>query len=298
MISFLVCSIDPAHAAGVRANLAATVGVEHELLIHDNREAKWGLARVYNQLAGRARHPLLCFLHEDVRFRSPPGWGLVLIDFYASHPEAGLVGFAGSQVKSRTASGWSSLPRYNRMNLLQGGRPGGAVGARLLVQNPDQLPFTPVVVLDGLCLFASHLAWSVARFDEVTFPGFHLYDLDFSTQVALSRTNYVCHGVLPEHFSSGSFGGAWRLASEAYHRKWAARLPLSCLPLGPEELEALEAFAAYRSLRDLLRDPAATPASLAAARGAFKAHATARYQLRLLAPRLRAALRRIRSGSG
>lgn len=298
MISFLVCSIDSAHAAGLAENLATTVGVEHELLLHDNREAHWGLARVYNHLAERARFPLLCFLHEDVRFRSAPGWGAELTTFYASHPEAGLVGFAGSQVKSRAASGWSALPHYNRMHLLQGGRPGAAGGPRLLALNPDRQPYTPVVVLDGLCLFATREVWAAHRFDEVTFPGFHLYDLDLSTQVALSRTNYVCHRVLPEHFSSGSFGGAWRLASEAYHRKWSARLPLSCLALGPGQLEALEAFAAYRALRDLLGDPSAAPGSVEAARAVFGAHATARYRARLLLPRLRAALRRLRAKPG
>ncbi|HYQ80705.1 MAG TPA: hypothetical protein VEP68_04340, partial [Anaeromyxobacteraceae bacterium] len=84
MISFIVCSIREDQLAGLRENLAAGAGVEHELLAHDNREARWGLARVYNRLAESARHPLLGFLHEDVRFPAAPGWGRELAEFYAS----------------------------------------------------------------------------------------------------------------------------------------------------------------------------------------------------------------------
>ncbi len=295
MISFLVCSISEARAAALAGNLAATVGVEHELLVHDNREARWGLARVYNHLAGRARHPLLCFLHEDVRFCSPPGWGRELTGFYASHPDAGVVGFAGSQVKSRALSGWYGLPEYHRQHLLQHDHRGRA---RAIHVNPAAEAFSRVTVLDGLCLFAPRQAWADHRYDEVTFPGFHLYDLDFSTQVAQARANYVCHTVLPEHFSAGSFGEGWRVAAEAYHRKWSAQLPLSCVPLGPGALRRVEAHAAYRSLRELLRDPTASPERLGEAWRLYQSNASARYDLRLVSHRLRAALRRLRSRPG
>ena len=292
MISFIVCSVREDQQAALTENLAATAGVEHEVLVHDNREANWGLARVYNSLAGRARHPLLCFLHEDVRFRSPPGWGRELTAFYARHPEAGVVGFAGSQVKSRTPSGWGTLERYNRVNLLQHEQRGGMAQVHLVQHNPDQQAFSRVVVLDGLCLFAPREVWAAHRFDEIAYPGFHLYDLDFSTQVAQARANYVCHTVVPEHLSAGSFGEAWRNGSEAYHRKWSGRLPLTCLPLTPDQLQVCESYNAYRSLRDLLCDPLAARARLAEAWSAYRANASARYGARLLRHRLRAALRK------
>ncbi len=294
MISFIVCSVRADQQAALSENLDATVGVEHEVLVHDNRQAGWGLARVYNHLAGRARHPLLCFLHEDVRFRSAPGWGRELTTFYAGHPEAGVVGFAGSQVKSRTESGWGTLLKYNRVNLLQHDQHGGLNQGRLVQHNPDQQSFSRVVVLDGLCLFASREVWGSNRFDEATYPGFHLYDLDFSTQVAQTRANYVCHTVLPEHFSAGSFGEPWRVGSKAYHQKWKERLPFACLPRTPDQLKQCESYNAYRTLRDLLRDPLVVQDRLADAWAAYRAHATTRYDTRLLPHRLRAALLRKR----
>lgn len=292
MISFIVCSIDQDHAAGLRENLATAVGVEHELLVHDNRELHWGLARVYNHLAAQAKSPLLCFLHEDVRFRSPPGWGRELLSFYAARPEAGVVGFAGSQVKSRGASGWHGLRTYNRQNLVQHD---GAGGARTIRLNPAGEAFSRVTVLDGLCLFVPKAVWETHRFDEVTFPGFHLYDLDFSTQVALERSNFVCHTVLAEHFSPGSWNAVWDVATDDYHRKWSAKLPISCVPLTPDEAERCEAFSAYRSLRELVKRPGISPERLEQAWADYRLHARPGYDLRLLRYRLRAAWRRLKA---
>lgn len=292
MISFLVCSINPDLATALRENLAATAGVEHELLVHDNRATHRGLSRVYNDLAGRAAFPLLCFVHEDVRFRSPPGWGRELAAFFASHPGAGVVGFAGSQVKSRIPSGWHGLPAHTRQHVLQHDRRGRV---RAIDRNPAGEPYSRVAVVDGLCLLARREVWRVHRFDEVAFPGFHFYDLDFCTQVAQSRANYVCHTVWPEHFSAGSFGEAWRIAAEAYHRKWSERLPIHCGSLTPAELERCEAYSAYRSLRELLRDPGAGIGRLAQARADYRAHARPGYDLRLVPHRLRFAWRRLRA---
>jgi hypothetical protein len=292
MITFIVCSIRKEQLAGLAASLAATAGVEYELLVHDNRETHWGLGRVYNHLAERARFPLLCFVHEDVRFLSPPGWGRALVDFYAAHARAGVVGFAGSQVKSRAASGWGNLARYNRENFVQhlgGGK------ARTKRHNPQGETFSRVSVVDGLCLFAPLEVWRTHRFDEVAFPGFHLYDLDFCTQVALTHTNHVCHTVLAEHLSLGSFGEEWCDATDSYHRKWAAQLPLACLPLSAAELRQCEAYSAYRHLRDRLKAPAVASDRLEQAWRAYRPYATPLRDLKLLRLRLLADRRRARS---
>jgi hypothetical protein len=291
MISFIVCSVREDLLAGLAENLTATVGVEHELLVHRNRETHWGLARVYNQLAARARHPTLCFVHEDVRFLSPGGWGREILDFYDGHPEAGVIGFAGAQVKTRSASGWLSLPPYNRENLVQHD---GRGGTRTLRINPASDRFSRVMVVDGLCQFVPQPVWEAHRFDEKTFPGFHLYDLDFSTQVAQERPNYICHAVLAEHFSLGAYSEAWGAASDAYHRKWSAVLPVSCVALTPAALERCEAYSAYRSLRELLKADDDAGERLLQAWSDYRAHARPGYDLRLLRYRLRAALRRLR----
>jgi hypothetical protein len=294
MISFIVCSIREDHLAGLAENLAASIGVPFELLVHRNGETRWGLARVYNHLAAQARHPLLCFLHEDVRFLSPPGWGRLLLDFYAARPDAGVVGFAGSQVKSRVPSGWSNLPRHNREHYVQHRGPDRKVPMR---SNPHGEAFSRVVVVDGLCLFAPRRVWLENRFDEVTFPGFHLYDLDFCTRLAGRYQSFVCHTVLAEHFSAGSFGEDWKKASTDYHGKWAAQLPLSCVPLTADQKAQCETYSAYRTLRELLRQPAPDPSELSDAAATYRTHSRLGYDALLLRHRIRAAWRRLRSRS-
>lgn len=288
MISFITCSIDPTQLKGLRHNLAETAGVEYELIAHDNREAGWGLARAYNHGAGRARYPLLCFVHEDVRFRTP-GFGAELVRFYAATPGAGLVGFAGSKAKSRAPSGWSNLPQFDRRHVLQHGR-SGAITLQTAIQ--EGTPYTRVLTLDGMAFFAPAAIWRAHRFDEQTFPGFHGYDLDFSTTVALAHPNFVCQAVLAEHFSPGSFNPAWAWATEAYHRKWADRLPLACVELDEAARESLERTCAYRYYRDRLEDPSTPPPLIEAARRHYLPHATLQLDFKIAKRQLRRWLRR------
>ncbi len=48
--------------------------------------------------ASQAKFNIICFLHEDVLFRSQ-NWGLTLVSLFADHPDLGLVGLAGSKYK-------------------------------------------------------------------------------------------------------------------------------------------------------------------------------------------------------
>ncbi len=287
MISFIVCSVREDQLGALSENLASTAGVEFELLAHPNREANWGLARVYNHLAGQARFPLLAFLHEDVRFPAAPPFGRELAAFFASHPDAGVVGFAGSQVKTRSPSGWENLAAYTRENVVQHGFPDGA---RALQVNPANEAYSRVTVLDGFALFVRREVWSAHRFDEELCPGFHLYDLAFSSAVARTRANYVCQVVRPEHFSMGTPKASWREANQRYHLAWSDRLPLFCEVLAPAQWRECENFSAYHWLRELLKDPPADPAMLDRAWATYWASASFTSTLRLLRHWLRAAL--------
>lgn len=292
MISFIVSSVRDDQLDALSGNLASTAGVPFQLLVHRNGGTRWGLARVYNHLAAQAIHPILCFLHEDVRFPAEPAFGRELVAFFSGHPGAGVVGFAGSQVKTRASSGWENLAEFTRENVVQHGFPDGP---RALRVNPEREAYSQVTVLDGLALFLRKETWNFHRFDEATCPGFHVYDLEFTTRVAKTLANYVCHVVLPEHFSMGAPGDSWREENEAYHRTWSDRLPQSCVALSAAQMRACEAFSAYHWLRELLKRQPADPAMLERAWASYRANARPSYTLRLLRYRLGAALRR---GSG
>ena len=220
MISMIVCSVDPAKLEKFCENVLMTVGCPCEFVVHDNRETGYGITHVYNLCAAKAKGEYLCFAHEDIFFRTPD-WGERIVSLL-QRPATGVVGFAGSTAKLAAYSGWGSMKQYTRYNYIQRFRNGSI---KYCIANPDKVSASPVIVLDGMCLFMRKEVWAETRFDEATFQGFHLYDLNISMAVGQKYVNYVTNDVLLEHFSEGSYNQPWLDDTVRFHRKWADRLP-------------------------------------------------------------------------
>lgn len=221
MFSVIVCSVDPAAAEALRENVAQTIGVPFEWLACDNRRSPRGICAVYNALARQARYDCLCFVHEDVRFRTE-GWGRMLAAELAQRG-CGVIGFAGGVLKTRATTGWCLDGRDARTHYAQ---PDTRGTLRTHRHNPAGEAFSRVVCLDGFCLVTRRAVWEAAPFDETLLGGFHGYDLDFTLAAAQRFENRVCHTVEVEHRSAGRYSPAWRRALEAVHAKWRDRLPL------------------------------------------------------------------------
>lgn len=231
MYSIICCSVNPEAAAALERNIADTIGMPFEFIAFDNRECSYGLCKVYNLCAARAKYELLCFVHEDVCFLTN-NWGELLAS-QLSGKDCGVIGFAGSILKLKRLTGWNTCGKDLRANYVQYMR--GGDHPRCV--NPDNNDYSPVVTLDGLCLLVRHEVWREIPFDEDTFRGFHCYDLDYSLSVASHYKNYVCHTVLVEHFSEGSFSHAWVDELIRLHDKWQDCLPMEAVPLSPKDLK-------------------------------------------------------------
>ncbi|MBR5877619.1 MAG: hypothetical protein IKZ11_03545 [Alistipes sp.] len=233
LISVIVCSIKPDEAELLAQNVAQTVGLEHEMIVRDNRTDGKGICRVYNECAELAQGEYLCFVHEDVAFCTPE-WGKKIVA-KLSETDCGVIGFAGSTVKYGLRYGWQGIRRYTRKNYIASTptKPGS------LRTSADGQDFAEVICLDGMCLCVRRDVWERVRFDEESFSGFHSYDTDFTTAVChAGYKNYVSYSVLVEHRSLGSFSRAWYKSVEAYNKKWAKRLPLYVAEHSPSEVEA------------------------------------------------------------
>jgi len=247
MISFIICSINPSRCEEAIRNIAATVGVSHEILIHDNRKDGWGIAKVYNHLASKVQGKIICFMHEDVTFLTD-GWGSEINSFYASHPEAGIVGFFGTQIKTKTPSGVSCCKKFDVSNYVQCCGDGREI-TRIRSGGRD---YTPVVHIDGMCMIVPRKIWAESPFDEVNFPGFHFYDLDFSLTTIRRYTNYVCHKILIKHDSEGNYNDSWCYFAKIFHDKWNDLLPITSVPMSKRTIRKVEAYMAYKFYRNLL----------------------------------------------
>src|SRR5258705_11866176 len=98
MITVIVCSVNKDLLEKLRNNIAATIGVEHEMLVTDNSIEQRSIAAVYNQAGAKAGFPFLCFVHEDVIIHTN-GWGQKILNLFGQK-DIGLVGISGAGYKS------------------------------------------------------------------------------------------------------------------------------------------------------------------------------------------------------
>lgn len=222
MFSIIVCSIRPDEVGKLRQNIEATIGIPFELIAYDNRNTGKGICQVYNECAESARFEYLCFVHEDVEFLSD-NWGKSIIE-KLKEKDCGVIGFAGSAMKSKNLSAWCSTDKYGvRMNLIQ------IDGDKEFkcYENPYNQDFSQSVSIDGLCLMCRKEVWQKVKFDEKTFRHFHCYDIDFSLASHIAGyKNYVCNTIQIKHFSPGNYDYKWCSENKKLHEKYKKVLPL------------------------------------------------------------------------
>lgn len=252
MISIIVCSINPEAAERLRQNIAATIGdIPYEMIVFDNRKLGYGICKVYNLCAERSRYDNLCFMHEDVQFDTID-WGKKIVQKLAES-NCGAIGFAGIKIRVNGLYGLGVKDeRAWRSNYIQHRKNQWYMGS---FENPLCSEFSPVVILDGMCLFVSRKVWSEIRFDEKTFSGFHLYDLDFTTAIfKAGYVNYVSHTAIVEHFSEGTYTLDWLKATRDYNEKWKTSLPLYINDLPqPEDMTQYVRCVEFKFIKNLMK---------------------------------------------
>lgn len=227
MISLIVCSVNPKYLTGLRESVSATIGIEHEWLIWDNRQDNIGLAEVYNKMAEKSTFPYLLFLHEDLLFTTP-AWGQYLVNLFTT-TNALLIGVAGSDYKSKTFSGWYTGGGGSDYANIQHSDSKGTY--RLKIPTVWDKPEAEVVTVDGVFMACTRQAWDEVKFDQETLKGFHFYDIDFSTRVARYGKVLVTSCIDMVHLTvGGDFGDRWVTEAFKFHDKVGATLPLSCGP--------------------------------------------------------------------
>ena len=249
MISIIICSVSPTRLKRVCDSIARTIGVPHEIVVVDNRERGLGLCAAYNEGAERARHPLLCFMHEDVEFLTE-NWGERVLAHFESESALGLVGVAGGRYKAAVPSGWSTgLKQDMCVNVYHGA---DRASMRPMRYRPWDAPSIEVVALDGVWMCVRRNVWQDVRFDERV-QGFHFYDVDFSLRVAERCKVAVIFDVDLLHYSMGSFGEDWAIKALAYPSVAAVELPRYVGTLSKRDVRVRELAATRYWLKLLIK---------------------------------------------
>jgi hypothetical protein len=216
-ISIIICSIKPQRFDKVCANYHALLsGVEHEIIgIHDARS----LCEGYNRGIRRATGEILVFSHDDIEILSSD-FAAKLLAHMARHDLIGVAGTTRVIGGNWLYAGWPHIHG-------QIGSPGTSPGSiKVRVFQIRGLATPNAQAIDGIFLAVRRAVVERIGFDETTFDGWHLYDLDFTYSAHLAGFRAaICHDLCLVHDSIGDYGRDWQRYAQRFEEKYRDRLP-------------------------------------------------------------------------
>ncbi len=226
MLSIIICHRNIELLNQVKQNIAATCGVPYELIIIDNTKNEYSIFSAYNEGVKRAKYQLLCFTHEDIHHHLN-NWGVNVVKHF-DDGNIGMIGVSGGTIQSHIPSSWW----YNHyiaaaaVNVIMAHTK--EKKKFLHYNNPgNNTTKAKVVVIDGLWFCMRRSLFTKIRFDDKTFDGFHVYDVDISLQANQYSGNYVVFNILIEHIWAGTINKKYYYDLIKLSKKWQSYLPVS-----------------------------------------------------------------------
>ena len=239
MISIIICSANKTLLNEVSKNIEETIGVPYEIIATDNSSAEQGICAVYNKGILQAQYDTLCFMHEDILIKTG-NWGKLIVASFQNDQQLGLIGIAGSSYKPLSPSSWGGVGiNTTYTNLIQSFKHKKRA-PKLVYRNPNNENISRVACVDGVWLCTNKTVTRDFKFDEVTFKGFHGYDIDFSLAVGQKYKVAVSFEVLIDHFSEGRYDKTWMDENLKLHNKWHSYLPMNVEKLTPKQIMYIE----------------------------------------------------------
>lgn len=214
-------------------NISETIGIEYELIVIDNSNNKYSIFEAYNIGIKKSKYSNLCFAHEDIIIKSQ-NWGEIICS-KLTNPEIGFLGVAGGKLMPRVPASWSAYGVVK--NFIQSDLSKNNKSIHEYKTPDTNTDLVEVCLLDGVFFCARKEIFNTISFDEKTFKGFHVYDIDICLQAKqMGLKNYVIFDVLIEHFSHGFRSKEWVSNLLLLEMKWRKHLPMGAIDLGKEEL--------------------------------------------------------------
>lgn len=222
-ISVIICSRREELDDSFRKNIVETIGWPHEIITINNSENKFSIFEAYNIGIKESKGDCLVFLHEDI-FIHTDGWGRILYEIFHEDTQVGLIGIAGSKMKSKMPSAWWDCPADLRViNIIQ------HIGESNIQIKRWHSGFNnkleeEVAVIDGVFM-ALRKDRSINFRTDI--EGYHNYDLNISLEYVLKKyRTLVTSRILIEHFSIGTLNKSWYISAIQFHKKYHNYLPI------------------------------------------------------------------------
>lgn len=222
MLSIIICARTKTINDILKKNIENTIGCDYELIVIDNSRNQFSIFEAYNEGIKKSKFKYMCFVHDDILFHTMD-WGKIVNSIFEDDKEIGLIGVAGSKIKTKMPSGWwGGGSISNVVNIIQHDNSGN-----IELQNfgfSDNL-YEPVVVVDGVFMAARKN--TLIYFNE-ELKGFHNYDFNISIEYCINNYKIiVSNEILIEHFSLGTLNKSWYESSLKIFSLYHNHFPLS-----------------------------------------------------------------------
>lgn len=236
MISIIVCSRHEAFDSILKNNIHNTIGVPFEIIHINNSQNNYSIFSAYNEGIKQSKYSYLCFIHEDIMFRTSR-WGELICDAFKSDKSIGMIGVIGSSVIFDIFDGWWHGPLVGQLLQSTKETPNNN---NFNICNDKRPVLSDAVVCDGVFLAFPKAIFNNISFDDQNFKGFHCYDSDISMQVITSGYKIkILNNMLIEHYSEGSVDLKFHNECCIFMNKWSSQLPISINEISKEELITL-----------------------------------------------------------
>lgn len=225
MISIIICNKKAKLDAVLEQNIHDTIGMDYEIISIDNSRGQYSIFQAYNEGVAKAKGDILCFMHDDILFRSNK-WGKTVEASFASDQKMGALGVAGGHFLPDCPCSWSTC-KTTSFHVWQTNRDGSATEYGCSDYS-DGKRLVEVASLDGLFMCIRRSLFDTIRFDDNTFSGFHCYDSDICMQVlSMGYSVNVTFDIDIEHRSNGACNQQYYDNLELWHNKWHGQLPIT-----------------------------------------------------------------------
>lgn len=225
MISIIICNRKSTINPALKENIQNTVGVKHEIVLIDNSRGQYNIFQAYNEGVRQAKGDILCFMHDDILFRSN-GWGSVIEDAFTANEHMGALGVAGGHFMPDCPCSWSTC-KTTSYHVWQTNHDGTTTEYKC-TDHTEGKHLVDVASLDGLFMCIRHSLFNITRFDDHTFTGFHCYDSDICMQIlAAGYSVNVTFDIDIEHRSNGACNQQYYDNIEIWYKKWHSHLPVT-----------------------------------------------------------------------
>lgn len=255
MISIIICSRTAEIDECLKVNIEEHIGnITYEIISIDNSEKKYNIFQAYNIGVQKSQYSILCFMHDDILFHSHD-WGLKIVNHFSNN-DLGMLGISGPRFLSYIPSIWWGSNAFNNYapSVCQYSidtERNTRVSVRQEIQPIDKSQIE-VVALDGVFFCVKKNLFNSISFDEVTYGGFHFYDLDISMQIRKAGFKvFAIYDVLIEHISASKLDAEWLRTARVFYGKWKKELPVLTYDLPARERRRLE-YGNLKIMADIL----------------------------------------------